>query len=209
MEPESKGGKVLDPEGGRQVPVVMGLRGEYQSVTTNAPADSDNSMSLGGTDFKSQHLTNHESPMEAINFQLPQMFSPQLSQDMQSTTSCHQITRIPLATQIADTTASTNILNSIFSCSTALDPLSIVSSLRRDLYGMPSTVQRLVMEKRLKEHQGCVNCINFSWQGDVLASSGDDSRVVQWDWQRGRVVSQFDSGHVANVFQVRGMRGRG
>ena len=63
-------------------------------------------------------------------------------------------------------------------------------------------VQRLRLERRLKEHNGCVNCINFSWSGRWLASGSDDLHVVLWDWARGNMVSKFDSGHVANVFQV-------
>ena len=63
-------------------------------------------------------------------------------------------------------------------------------------------VQRLTLESRLKEHQGCVNCINFSWAGNLLASGSDDLQVVLWDWAGGKVVKKFDTGHVANVFQV-------
>ena len=55
----------------------------------------------------------------------------------------------------------------------------------------------------MKEHEGCVNCINFSWDGRLLASSSDDLQVVLWDWGKGSVVGKFESGHVANVFQVK------
>ncbi len=124
-----------------------------------------------------------------------------------------QTASIPLATPIfinerardpiPGTNSSSNILKSLHSCAASMNPLPIISSVRKDLYGLPSVVKRLMMQKRLREHEGCVNCINFSWQGDLLASGSDDLHVVQWDWRRGRMVSKFETGHVANVFQVR------
>lgn len=48
-----------------------------------------------------------------------------------------------------------------------------------------------------------MNCINFSFDGRLLASGSDDLHVVLWDWAKGRPVGKLDSGHVANVFQVR------
>ena len=158
---------------------------------------------------KIQQLTNHGSS-KTVQLKIPNNASATLSQ---TTSTLHdQTPPIPIATPILITTSdiqstiatsTRNILNSLFTCTTSLDPLLLISSVREELYGLPSMVQRLVMEKRLKEHQGCVNCINFSWQGDLLASSSDDLHVVLWDWRKGRVASKFDSGHVANVFQVR------
>ena len=58
------------------------------------------------------------------------------------------------------------------------------------------------LEHQLKEHEGCVNCINFSSSGQVLASGSDDLQVVMWDWAKGTKLAKLDSGHVANVFQV-------
>lgn len=159
---------------------------------------------------KIEKLTNCGSPT-TVKLLIPNKASSMSSLAM-PTTSLDQTTPIPLATPIlitspsaerSITTSTRNILNSLFSCRTSLDPLPLISSVREELYGVPSMVQRLVMDKRLREHQGCVNCINFSWQGDLLASSSDDLHVVLWDWRRGRIASKFDSGHVANVFQVR------
>ena len=120
-----------------------------------------------------------------------------------------QSTSIPLVTPIfaCDRTPESyvgncSILKSLCSCSASVNPLPIISSMREDLYGLPSMVKRLVLEKRLREHEGCVNCINFSWRGDILASGSDDLHVVLWDWRKGRVATKFETGHVANVFQV-------
>lgn len=115
---------------------------------------------------------------------------------------------IPLALPINLASSSTNSVHSnsfhsLLKRHTSLDPYLILPALKRKLYGSPSMVQRLGLERRLKEHEGCVNCINFSWGGRLLASGSDDLQVVLWDWASSKVMGKFDSGHVANVFQVR------
>ena len=82
------------------------------------------------------------------------------------------------------------------------DPAMLLRDQRTQYYSSVSVVQRLRLEKRLESHNGCVNCINFSHGGDLLASGSDDLHVVLWDWQRGAAVSRFDTGHHSNVFQV-------
>lgn len=119
---------------------------------------------------------------------------------------------IPQATPINTTRSSTaccsanshgtNSFYSLLNRHTVVDCYPSLPALKRTMYGLPSMVQRLSLESRLKEHQGCVNCINFSWAGDLLASGSDDLQVVLWNWASGKVVKTFDSGHVANVFQV-------
>ena len=86
------------------------------------------------------------------------------------------------------------------------DPYFTLSAFKSNLYSLKSHVQRLQLERQLKEHEGCVNCIHFSHGGDLLASGSDDLHVVVWDWAKGRKLTKFDSGHIANVFQVRGER---
>ena len=99
---------------------------------------------------------------------------------------------------------SRNFYHSLVHRCTQADPSAYLPGLKRQLYGLPSMVQRLALERQLEAHQGCVNCINFSWAGHLLASGSDDLKVVLWDWASGKAVRKFDSGHVANVFQVRG-----
>ena len=115
---------------------------------------------------------------------------------------------IPLATPITvisstSNSTCTNSLASLLGRHTTPDPYHSLPALRRNLYSCPSMVKRLSLERRLKEHEGCVNCINFSWGGRLLASGSDDLQVVLWDWASSKVVGKFDSNHVANVFQVR------
>lgn len=113
---------------------------------------------------------------------------------------------IPLATSIKHLVPPLSCMTSLdclFARQMSFDPYCSLAPLKRKLYGCPSMVERLQLERKLKEHEGCVNCINFSWSGRLLASGSDDLHVVLWDWARGCVVSKFDSRHVANVFQVR------
>lgn len=116
---------------------------------------------------------------------------------------------IPLATPATPESPPSVITNSFSNSITthlsrliSLDPYLTQPIFKRAMYSRPSIVQRLSLERRLKEHAGCVNCINFSWSGRLLASGSDDLQVVLWDWAKGKVVGKFDSGHVANVFQV-------
>ena len=82
------------------------------------------------------------------------------------------------------------------------DPFLTLNTFKKSCYATHSSVRRLELERQLKDHNGCVNCINFSYDGQLLASGSDDLHVVLWDWAKGKAVGKLDSGHVANVFQV-------
>ena len=75
--------------------------------------------------------------------------------------------------------------------------------LRKRLGSSSSFVKRFQTEHRLRGHRGCVNCINFSFEGDQLVSGSDDLKIILWDWKKGRSIMSFPSQHVANIFQVR------
>jgi len=74
--------------------------------------------------------------------------------------------------------------------------------LRKRLISSSSLVQRFRTEHRLQGHHGCVNCINFSFEGDQLVSGSDDLKIMIWDWRKGTNIMNFQSQHVANIFQV-------
>ncbi|CAK9795175.1 DDB1- and CUL4-associated factor 8 [Anthophora quadrimaculata] len=56
---------------------------------------------------------------------------------------------------------------------------------------------------KLREHQGCVNALNFNQKGNLLASGSDDLSVVIWDWAIGKKHHAFISGHRSNIFQAK------
>ena len=76
--------------------------------------------------------------------------------------------------------------------------------LSKYICGSRHFVERLKLIQRLKEkgHHGCVNSINFSHSGQLLASGSDDLKIVLWDWQRGVARTTMETDHVANIFQV-------
>ncbi|XP_022814314.1 DDB1- and CUL4-associated factor 8 isoform X2 [Spodoptera litura] len=68
-------------------------------------------------------------------------------------------------------------------------------------YGSLHAVYRLKKLHNLNKHRGCVNCINFHPEGQLLASGSDDTNVVLWDWARNKALSTIKTGHKSNVFQ--------
>ncbi|XP_011790538.1 PREDICTED: DDB1- and CUL4-associated factor 8-like protein 2 [Colobus angolensis palliatus] len=88
---------------------------------------------------------------------------------------------------------------------TALRQRQLGSSARfvYEACGARAFVQRFRLQYRLAEHVGCVNTVHFNQRGTRLASSGDDLKVIVWDWVRQRPVLDFESGHTNNVFQAK------
>ena len=68
-------------------------------------------------------------------------------------------------------------------------------------------VTRLHQVNTLAGHEGCVNSLNFNSSGTRLASGSDDLSIIVWDWERGKKMLQFNTGHRANVFQSKIMPG--
>ena len=67
-------------------------------------------------------------------------------------------------------------------------------------------VRRLTLKYKLDSaHEGCVNAINFSPCGSLLASGSDDLNIVVWKWMERRPLYTFDTKHTTNVFQARFM----
>ncbi len=66
-------------------------------------------------------------------------------------------------------------------------------------------VQRLGLEKTLEGHDGCVNCLQWSDNGQILASGSDDRQVFIWDPFRGKPLTSINTGHDGNIFSVKFM----
>lgn len=60
-------------------------------------------------------------------------------------------------------------------------------------YGaQPSTLQALACTQRLAGHQAGIITVEWSANGELLASSGDDSKIGIWDPHRGRNLNLLD-----------------
>ncbi|KAH8401105.1 hypothetical protein KR009_003115 [Drosophila setifemur] len=75
--------------------------------------------------------------------------------------------------------------------------------LRRRLLASPAYVDRLEQETLLAGHEGCVNCLEWSSDGLLLASGSDDYRVMIWDPFRKRCVHVIPTKHLGNMFSVK------
>lgn len=73
---------------------------------------------------------------------------------------------------------------------------------RSRFYGSLFSAERLELMKKLDGHTGCVNCLNFNYAGTKLASGSDDLTIKIWNYGLGKLITSFQSGHRANVFQV-------
>lgn len=43
-----------------------------------------------------------------------------------------------------------------------------------------NSIERLGLETQLDGHRGCVNCLQWSMNGDLLASGSDDYKIMIW-----------------------------
>ncbi|XP_049872723.1 WD and tetratricopeptide repeats protein 1 isoform X2 [Pectinophora gossypiella] len=66
-----------------------------------------------------------------------------------------------------------------------------------------STIDRLGLEKELHGHMGCVNCLEWNYDGSVLASASDDLHVILWDPYRYKQLHNIPTGHTGNIFSVK------
>jgi WD40 repeat protein len=66
-------------------------------------------------------------------------------------------------------------------------------------------VQSLGIQKRLREHRGCVNTVSFNSSGSLLLSGSDDMTLVLWDWEAGTPATSLHTGHENNVLHAQFM----
>ncbi|KAJ1692590.1 hypothetical protein LUZ63_009288 [Rhynchospora breviuscula] len=63
----------------------------------------------------------------------------------------------------------------------------------------------LGIERKLKEHRGCVNTLCFNSDGNILLSGSDDQKIILWDWQIGSSKYSLHTGHTENIFHAQFM----
>lgn len=64
-------------------------------------------------------------------------------------------------------------------------------------------ILRLKLDKILKGHQSCVNCLEWNRDGHLLASGSDDFNVILWDPVRGTKKNVIKTDHHGNIFSVK------
>lgn len=67
----------------------------------------------------------------------------------------------------------------------------------------PQFVERIELEAELKGHNGCVNCLEWSDNGRLLASASDDFHVMLWDPFSHKQVYDLATPHDGNIFSVK------
>lgn len=64
-------------------------------------------------------------------------------------------------------------------------------------------IEHLDLDTKLYGHEGCVNCLEFSSSGNVLASGSDDLQIILWDPYRNKQISKIQTHHRGNIFSVK------
>ncbi|XP_013100604.2 WD and tetratricopeptide repeats protein 1 isoform X1 [Stomoxys calcitrans] len=79
------------------------------------------------------------------------------------------------------------------------------SQVRRRLQASPPFLQRLELDSVLKGHEGCVNCLEWSSCGRILASGSDDFHLILWNPFAQKIVRKILTKHTGNMFSVKFM----
>lgn len=79
----------------------------------------------------------------------------------------------------------------------------IESYITNRLKAATNFVDRLDLEALLKQHSGCVNCIEWSPDGKLLASGSDDNHVIIWNAFEHKVALDMLTPHQGNIFSVK------
>lgn len=79
----------------------------------------------------------------------------------------------------------------------------IETLIRNRMKAAPQFIQRLDLDTRLKGHTGCVNCLEWSANGRLLASGSDDNHVIIWDPFKSKTKLDFLTPHQGNIFSVK------
>ncbi|XP_011200013.2 WD and tetratricopeptide repeats protein 1 [Bactrocera dorsalis] len=74
---------------------------------------------------------------------------------------------------------------------------------QRRLQVSSAYIDRLEQETILRGHHGCVNCLEWSSNGRILASGSDDFCVMLWDPFRKRCLRSITTKHSGNIFSVK------
>lgn len=79
----------------------------------------------------------------------------------------------------------------------------IETIIRNRLQTAPQFIKRLELDVALEGHNGCVNCLEWTSNGRLLASASDDCHVIIWDPFKQKQVLDFLTPHHGNIFSVK------
>lgn len=71
------------------------------------------------------------------------------------------------------------------------------------LKAAPQFIERLDLDAKLEGHTGCVNCLEWSSNGKLLASGSDDNRILIWDAFKQKLELDLLTPHQGNIFSVK------
>lgn len=80
---------------------------------------------------------------------------------------------------------------------------NIETQIKNRLKAAPQCLRNLDVEAVLEGHSGCVNCLEWSENGQLLASGSDDNYVILWNAFTRRSVMEFRTPHQGNIFSVK------
>lgn len=75
--------------------------------------------------------------------------------------------------------------------------------IRQNLQSAPSLIERLELDSVLEGHDGCVNCLEWSSDGKILASGSDDFQIILWDAFHKKHIQTIKTPHTGNMFSVK------
>ncbi|KAI9251018.1 WD40-repeat-containing domain protein [Phascolomyces articulosus] len=76
----------------------------------------------------------------------------------------------------------------------------------KKIYSDESIMARMTLYKELQGHDGCVNSLYWSHEGDKLLSGSDDTMVCVWlPWENYRMAYAIETGHTSNIFSAKFM----
>ncbi|EDO29936.1 predicted protein [Nematostella vectensis] len=80
---------------------------------------------------------------------------------------------------------------------------SLTRNFLRKLHVYPPFVERLGLEKELEGHTGCVNCLELTESGELLASGSDDLNAIIWEPLSYKKKCVIATGHTGNIFSIK------
>lgn len=76
-------------------------------------------------------------------------------------------------------------------------------AIRKRLHTHPSLMRKLELDAVLYGHDGCINCLEWSSTGRILASGSDDFQLCLWNPFRQKRIHSFHTKHCGNMFSVK------